>query len=527
MIPFSKLSDCVQINPRIPVEIRNTPPVEVTFLKMASVSEEGKITNRVVRPYDEVKKGFTYFEEGDVLLAKITPCMENGKAAHAINLPKPVGFGSTEFHVFRSGPNIFPRYLFYFLWSESFRKEAATNMAGAAGQKRVPTPYLKNLLIPLPPLDEQKRIAAVLDKADALRRQRKEALELTDKFLQSVFLDMFGNPVANTKNLPTAKLGDISKLERGKFTPRPRNDPAFFGGEYPFIQTGDITRSNGLINSWKQTLNEKGKRVSKCFPKGTVVIAIVGATIGETAIIETPVFCPDSIIGITPKEKSIDPLFLEYILRQWKKRLKEIAPDAARANLNLERLKPIPIICPKISDMDKFLRLHKALARQNEHLLNQSSLLENLFSSLQQRAFRGELDLSRISIDELAKSNLPRSDQPIKHGLPLEETYSRTNSPLKVPAAIRKILKPLDAEVKKGELIDWSPEYFKYRIIGERANRPFSFEDLMIISGTIFYDTPPYEEAKAIVFDMLESKPPLLQQKFNLKRKEVVLDLVK
>lgn len=199
------------------------------------------------RLYNEVKKGFTYFEEGDVLLAKITPCFENGKVAVANSLPNPVGFGSTEFHVLRPSSAIDRRYLFYLLWNADSREQGAKQMAGAAGQKRLPSEYLGNFEIPLPPLDEQKRIAAVLNKDAALRRQRQESLQLTKKLLRSVFLDMFGDPVTNSKDLPTQELSELAKMERGRFSPRPRNDPSYYGGPHPFIQTGDITRSNGRI----------------------------------------------------------------------------------------------------------------------------------------------------------------------------------------------------------------------------------------------------------------------------------------
>ncbi len=149
-----------------------------SFLPMAAVSEDGLIAFEEERPVREVRKGYTYFERGDVLVAKITPCFENGKATRTSALRKPFGFGSTEFHVLRAGNEIDPSYLFHMIWNSKFRTVGMNNMTGSAGQKRVPADFLKRLEIPLPPLPEQRRIAAILDKADALRRKRRNSRPL-------------------------------------------------------------------------------------------------------------------------------------------------------------------------------------------------------------------------------------------------------------------------------------------------------------------------------------------------------------
>ena len=117
-----------------------------------------------VRQYSEVRKGYTRFSEGDVLFAKITPCMENGKIAIAKGLTNASGCGSTEFHVVRAPDALSNEYLAYFLLREEFRKEAQRNMAGTAGQLRVPPGFLSDAIFPLPPLPEQRRIVAEIEK---------------------------------------------------------------------------------------------------------------------------------------------------------------------------------------------------------------------------------------------------------------------------------------------------------------------------------------------------------------------------
>ncbi len=182
---------------------------------MSAVSASGLFTPEV-RRYAEVAKGFTQFRVGDVLIAKITPCFENGKAAFINRLPFPIGFGSTEFHVVRPSPAIHGPYLYRFVTTQQFRRKGAQRMTGSAGQQRVPSEFLRQLVIPLPPLEEQKRIAAILDNADAIRRKREQAIELADEFLRSLFLDMFGDPVTNPKGWPTYQLCELlSGIESG------------------------------------------------------------------------------------------------------------------------------------------------------------------------------------------------------------------------------------------------------------------------------------------------------------------------
>lgn len=128
------------------------------------------------RPFGEVVKSYTYFSDGDVICAKITPCFENGKLGVARNLTNGVGFGSSEFVVMRSNGSLVPEFLFYYLSRDEFREVGATLMSGAVGHKRVPNSYFEDLPIPLPPLDKQKRIVAILDQAfAALDRARANA----------------------------------------------------------------------------------------------------------------------------------------------------------------------------------------------------------------------------------------------------------------------------------------------------------------------------------------------------------------
>lgn len=186
------------VNP--PLDCESDPQEPCSFVPMESVDDwRAAIVQRQTRPVGEVNKGYTPFQDGDVLVAKITPCMENGKCALARGLVNGIGYGSTEFHVLRAGDRVLPEWLYYFWRLPQTRTAAERSMRGSAGQKRVPEGFFDQVQIPLPPLPIQRRIAGILDQADRLRRMRRYALELSDQFLPALFLRMFGDPATNPK----------------------------------------------------------------------------------------------------------------------------------------------------------------------------------------------------------------------------------------------------------------------------------------------------------------------------------------
>ncbi len=202
------LSDVCEVNPT--AGRKPDPDSLCSFVRMESVDDwSASIVRRETRQVCEVSKGYTPFQDGDVLVAKITPCMENGKCALARNLTNGIGYGSTEFHVLRAGDNELPEWLYYFWRYPQTRKEARRFMRGSAGQQRVPGELFDAMQIPLPDLPLQRRIAGILDKADRLRRMRRYALELSDQFLPALFLRMFGDPASNPKGWEKIPLGNV------------------------------------------------------------------------------------------------------------------------------------------------------------------------------------------------------------------------------------------------------------------------------------------------------------------------------
>lgn len=217
---IKKLGEICEINPKTEILLLNESD-EVSFIPMASVEAETNIFTESKSKFSKVKKGYTKFRDNDILFAKITPCMENGKICIVNNLKFGIGFGSTEFHVIRPNKNTLSKYIYYFVSQISFRQMAQIYMTGAVGQRRVPSKILENFEIPLPPLSEQKAIADKLDDSFAKIENAitnlinaKENLKL---YKQSVLKSAFnGDLLPNTS--PTqrkkVKFEDVLKYEQ-------------------------------------------------------------------------------------------------------------------------------------------------------------------------------------------------------------------------------------------------------------------------------------------------------------------------
>lgn len=189
--PLVVLGDIVIINPP-KSEIRDVSnDTLVSFVEMSSVSNEGFITNKVDRKIGELRSGgYTYFAENDIIIAKITPCMENGKCAIATGLSNKIGMGSSEFHVFRCSNKIINSYLFALLNMNTIRKAAEMNMTGASGHRRVPEAFYKELQIPLPPIDIQKKIVKECRKVDDEYNTSRMTIDTYRQKIKDIFIKL-------------------------------------------------------------------------------------------------------------------------------------------------------------------------------------------------------------------------------------------------------------------------------------------------------------------------------------------------
>lgn len=368
---------------------------------MADVdAESGTTSPGKDREYADVAKGYTPFRDGDLLVAKITPCFENGKIAQA-RLRHSIGAGSTEFHVIRPNEKqVDRRYLLRFLRQEQVRKEGERRMTGSAGQRRVPEAFLANLPIPLPPLDEQRQIAAVLDKVDALRTKRREAIALLDDLTQSVFLDMFGDPVSNDRNWPPVSVGEfVSHFESGKnFAAAESEDPE---SQFRILKVSSVTSGNFLPKESKPVPAGYNPPESHIVRNGDLLFSRANTEllIGATALVENApknLLLPDKLWRfVWHSERKANPLYVRQLFRQSKFR-REVSRRASGTsgsmkNISQQKVLSIPCGLPPLELQDQFAERVSAITSLKEAHRTHLAHLDELFASLQQRAFRGDL----------------------------------------------------------------------------------------------------------------------------------------
>ena len=361
---------------------------------MAAVTAETASTSPGEdRRYSQVRTGYTPFLDGDLLVAKITPCFENGKIAQA-TLKHPVGFGSTEFHVVRSRPGrADARYLLHFLRQDRIRREGESTMTGSAGQRRVPERFLADLDVPLPLLSEQRRIAEVLDRAEALRAKRRAALAQLDTLTQSIFLDMFGDPVANPRRWPDPTLGGA--LHFIGYGPRFYDEPYSTEGTR-IVRITDLSEDGVLDFSAMPRMEVSGADKEKhLLHPGDLIFARTGATVGKVALIRSndpPCIAGAYFITLRFKE-TLEPLYARAVLTAPSVRaiVARRSRQAAQPNFSGPALRQLPMPLPptryqrefvsRIAGVETLRAAHRASLTQ----------FDALFASLQHRAFRGEL----------------------------------------------------------------------------------------------------------------------------------------
>lgn len=271
---------------------------------------------------------------------------------------------------FKSRGEIDEKYLYYVL-PEAVRN-AATDVAikGATLNKK----SLAALQISHPALKAQKAIARVLASIDTAIEKTEALIAKHQQIKAGLMHDLFTRGVLPNGQLrpprseapelyqETAlgwiprewqikRLEAVAQVSRGKFTHRPRNDPAYLGGPYPFIQTGEVSAADGgWLSTYSQTLSDLGTTVSQCFPQGTIAITIA-ANIADTALLAEPMYFPDSVVGAVVNTDS-NLRFIELCIRRSKRRLDAIAPQSAQKNINLQDLRPLLLPYPSKDEQD-------------------------------------------------------------------------------------------------------------------------------------------------------------------------------
>lgn len=281
---------------------------------------------------------------------------------------------------------VFPKYGYYFC---STIKPLLINRSSSTTMPIVNKSNFSEFKIPLPPLDEQKRITEILDKADSIRYKRQKAIQLADDFLRSVFIDMFGDPSINPKSWDVIPFSSVGTLDRGKSKHRPRNDPKLLGGVHPLIQTGNVANSGGYIKSYNSTYSDFGLAQSQKWPVGTLCITIA-ANIAKTGILTFEACFPDSIVGFTPNTK-VTTEYVQCWLGFLQKIIEAKAPESAQKNINLAILRDLEIPVPPLRFQQKFTDIITEINKLKMKTEDSSLYKGQLFNSLSQKAFSGEL----------------------------------------------------------------------------------------------------------------------------------------
>jgi type I restriction enzyme S subunit len=441
----------------------------------------------------------------------------------------------TTYYVDRSCTRVDLRWLFYML--QKLGLDALNKHVAIPGLDRNDA-YEKELMVPL--LDDQKRIAAVLDKADTLGRKRKESLELTEKLVQSVFIDMFvQNPAI--KDWKPRTIEWMAKKAKGAIRTGP------FGSQLlhsEFVDHGVAVLGidNAVKNrfEWVQPrfispAKYEGLRRYKVFP-GDLIITIMG-TLGRCAIVPDDI--PEAINSkhlccITLDQQKCIPEFLHACLLNHPDLLRQLGvrtKGAVMPGLNMGIIKELELPLPPLDLQGQFKRVTTVSTAVRIDFEESQDNMENLFSALQQRAFRGELDLSRLALDSAGDAPIASEVQKPATQAPKPEAGAIF---LVAPHASEATLKKLDAIVSKGEPIPWSADYFKYRILGAQS-APFSFGEVMQKAEAVF-DEPQYDEIKDMILELLGKGGgrAYLNQRFDIRvdadakevsgRKEIVFE---
>ncbi len=388
-----RLGAVCQLNPKLPANAKPASSLDVSFVPMSAVDDEqGVIRAPEVRPYSEVAKGYTYFAEGDVLFAKITPCMENGKAAIATNLVNGVGFGSTEFHVLRPTPEVLPEWIFYFIRQESFRRQAKAQFTGSAGQQRVPRKFLEDAEILIPPLKEQHRIVDILKRADGIRRLRKQAIQTARELIPALFVDMFGDPATNPRGWAVQPLGDLVDVVSGATPSKKRSD--YWIGNIPWVSPKDMKVED--ISDSEDHLAESvlSETNIKMIPRESVLVVVRGMILVHTVPIRinsVPVTINQDMKALIPK--GVRAAYLRWALQSMHETLLKKVTTAGHGTrkLDTEHLVGMMIGVPPLALQDEFKeRVNAAASIVGQHN-GSREYMERLFQGLLHRAFRGEL----------------------------------------------------------------------------------------------------------------------------------------
>lgn len=360
------------------------PSEQFTYVDVAAVDNFQKIIigARSVIGSEAPSRARKLIRRGDVLVSTVRPNL-NAVALVPPSLDGQVA--STGFCVLRPTERVLPEFLFFYVRSRRFIDGLTSLVAGAMYPAVTDSQVLEQRL-PLPPVEEQRRIVDLLSRAEGIIRLRREAQQKAAAITPALFVVMFGDPATNSKEWPLQPFGSVGSLDRGRSRHRPRDAAELYGGPYPFIQTGDVANSGGRIKRYTATYSEAGLQQSKLWPEGTLCITIA-ANIAKTGVLSFKACFPDSVVGFLPGD-GVTTSYVKAWLSFLQPTLEANAPQAAQKNINLEILRSLPIPLPpmdlqaqfeqRCSEVLSVLTMQDAASQKAEATFR--ALLERVFS---------------------------------------------------------------------------------------------------------------------------------------------------
>lgn len=273
----------------------------------------------------------------------------------------------------------------YFVYAVQFKLKEMEAKTHGATMKHIVKKDFDSTLIPYPSLKEQSRIAEIIDSIAKSINMRQKQLQKLDELVKARFVELFGDPVYNSKRLPIQRLCKLGSLDRGRSQHRPRNDPKLLNGPYPLIQTGEVASAGLYITKYKNTYSELGLRQSKMWSAGTLCITIA-ANIAQTAILTFDACFPDSVVGFLPND-SINAIYMHYWFGFFQKILEKQAPQVAQKNINLKILSELNVIVPTQEKQEQFAAFVEQIDKSKVAIQKALDEAQLLFGSLMQKYF--------------------------------------------------------------------------------------------------------------------------------------------
>ena len=281
-----------------------------------------------------------------------------------------------------SDESVKQKYLYYFLCS---LKDFVNGIGRGVAQNNINLKILKNISVPIPSSDKQNKIIKILDNVNCAIDCKKQQLLKLNELVKSRFIEMFGDPVSNSKNIMKLTLPELGELGRGVSKHRPRNAIELLGGQYPLIQTGDVANADLYIKEYTETYSEFGLNQSKMWDKGTLCITIA-ANIAKTAILNFNACFPDSIVGFNANSLT-NNIYIHYWFSFFQAILEKQAPESAQKNINLKVLSELKVIVPIIELQNEFVEFVQVIDKSKLAIEKSIEKLEILKKSLMQEYF--------------------------------------------------------------------------------------------------------------------------------------------